>query len=435
MKTKICITGDSILMERMPPSYKDLAPIRDYIAQADVRINNMEMVLSHYDQFASTYCGGLWLTTDPTVLDDIMEYGFNCFGFANNHTMDYSYGGVKSTLEAIAQKNVPVCGAGMSLAEATAPAMVETEQGKVAVLCITSTCDDAARAGDPGHVIPARPGLNMLRHSETFVVNAEHMKVLEEIADATHINGRINNSKRGGYTVSKPGIFNLSTLEFRLGTQEGKTSAPHPQDMKRMQLAIEEAKREADYVVVCFHSHEIKAELDEEPDYFIEEFARACIDWGACAVVGSGTHQIKAIEMYKGKPIFYSIANFIFQSEKPTQFPPDYHDRYGIDRSLTAQQAMYIRSDGGKRGLETEFKNYKGLMPMLEFEDGKLTSIAIKPVELGFYHENKEVKGLPHEAKPEVVQEVYETLCQLSEEYGTKLTCADGLISIVLAEE
>ena len=166
---KICITGDSILMDAMPENYQGLAPIREYISQADVRINNMEMVLSNYDQFASTYCGGLWLTAEPKVLDDILKYGFNCFGFANNHTMDYSYGGVESTLKALRAKNMPVCGAGMSLAEATAPAMVETQEGTVAVLSITSTCDDAARAGDPGHVIPARPGLNMLRTVKRFL--------------------------------------------------------------------------------------------------------------------------------------------------------------------------------------------------------------------------------------------------------------------------
>jgi poly-gamma-glutamate synthesis protein (capsule biosynthesis protein) len=258
------------------------------------------------------------------------------------------------------------------------------------------------------------------------------MKALEEIADTTHINGRINNSKRGGYTVSKPGIFNLGTLEFKLSEVEGKSSAPHPQDMERMRHAIEAAKIEAEYVVVCFHSHEIKGELDEEPDYFIEEFARKCIEWGACAVVGSGTHQIKAVEMYQGKPIFYSIANFIFQSEKPTQFPPDYHDRYGIDRSLTAQEAMYIRSDGGKRGLETEFKNYKGLMPLLEFEGGQVKKITIKPVELGFYHEDKSVKGLPHSANAAVTQEVLETLQTLSAEYGTKFALCDDLIEVIL---
>ena len=199
-----------------------------------------------------------------------------------------------------------------------------------------------------------------------------------------------------------------------------------------MRLAIEEAKQKSKYVVVCFHSHEIKGDLDEEPDYFIEEFARKCIDWGACAVVGSGTHQIKAIELYKRKPIFYSIANFIFQSEKPKQFPPDYHDRYGIDRSLRAQEAMYIRSDGGKRGLETEFKNYKGLMPLLEFDGDVLKKITIKPVELGFYHEDKSVKGLPHDANDGVTQDVLETLQALSAEYGTKLMRNGDLIEVIL---
>jgi poly-gamma-glutamate synthesis protein (capsule biosynthesis protein) len=90
--------------------------------------------------------------------------------------------------------------------------------------------------------------------------------------------------------------------------------------MERMHKAIEEAAKAADYVVVCFHSHEIKGALDEEPDYFIEEFAHACIEWGATAVAGSGTHQIKAVELYKGKPIFYSIANFI--SKRKSGAPP-----------------------------------------------------------------------------------------------------------------
>ena len=429
---KISITGDSILMEPLPSTYQGLDPVKDFIAQGDIRINNMEMVLSEYDRFAATFCGGLWLTARPKVLDDVLKYGFNCFTFANNHTMDYSYGGMESTLEAIHAKNVPVCGAGISLAEATAPAVVESKNGTVAVLSITSTCDDAARAGDAGHMIPARPGLNMLRHTETFTVNADHMQALQEIADATHINGRINNSKRGGYTVSKPGIFNLGALEFKEGPVEGKQTTPNSQDMARMQQAIEQAKKLYDYVVVCFHSHEIPGELDEEPDYFIETFARSCIDWGACAVVGSGTHQIKAIELYKGKPIFYSIANFIFQSEKPLQLPADYYDRYGIDRSLSAQEAMAIRSDGGKRGLETEFKNYKGLIPLLEFDGDVLKTITVKPVELGFYHADKSVKGLPHEASEAVTQEIFETLQTLSAPYGTKLQCKDGFISVVL---
>jgi poly-gamma-glutamate synthesis protein (capsule biosynthesis protein) len=267
----------------------------------------------------------------------------------------------------------------------------------------------------------------MLRHSETFLVNEAHMRALEEIAAATHINGRINNSKAGGYTLTKPGVFSLGTVDFQLSETEGKTSAPHPGDMARMKAAIEQAAREADYVVVCFHSHEIKGDDDEEPDFFIETFARSCIDWGASAVVGSGTHQIKAIELYKGKPIFYSIANFIFQVDKMVEVPLDHYEKFRIDPSKTIEEAEYIRSAGGTRGLETQFKNYKGLMPLLEFEDGQLVSAKIKPVELGFYGD-KAYKGLPGEAAREVTQEIFDTLCRLSEPYGTNLRLEDGYI-------
>lgn len=424
---KICVTGDSILMRPLPEDYPGMAAVAGHIGLADVRINNLEMVISNYDQFASTYCGGIWLTSPEQRLDDVLRYGFNCFGFANNHTMDFSYGGLASTLAALEKRKLPVCGAGMDLAAATRAAKVQAGEETVAVLCVTATCDDAARAGGPGRTIPARPGVNMLRHSETFLVNRAHMQALEEIAAATHINGRINNSKAGGYTLSKPGIFSLGTVDFKLSDTEGKTSAPHPGDMERMKAAIAQASREADYVVVCFHSHEIKGDDDEEPDFFIETFARSCIDWGASAVVGSGTHQIKAIELYKGKPIFYSIANFIFQVDRMVEVPLDYYEKFRVDPRKTVEEAEYIRSAGGTRGLETQFKNYKGLMPLLEFADGELVSARIKPVELGFYGD-KAYKGLPRDAAPEVTREIFETLCRLSKPYGTELRLEDGCI-------
>jgi len=219
-------------------------------------------------------------------------------------------------------------------------------------------------------------------------------------------------------------------VDFRLSETEGKSSEPNADDMERMRLAIEQAAKEADYVVVCFHSHEIKGDDDEEPDFFIETFARSCIDWGASAVVGSGTHQIKAIELYKGKPIFYSIANFIFQVDKMTQVPLDHYEKFRIDPSKTIEEAEWIRSAGGTRGLDTEFKNYKGLIPLLEFDDGILTGVKIQVMELNF-HSEKACKGLPQVADAEVTQEVFETLCRLSAPYGTKLKLENGYIELL----
>jgi len=47
---------------------------------------------------------------------------------------------------------------------------------------------------------------------------------------------------------------------------------------------------------------------------------RVAIDAGADLVVGSHPHVVQAIEIYKGKPIFYSLGNFIFGSDfKPAR--------------------------------------------------------------------------------------------------------------------
>lgn len=43
-----------------------------------------------------------------------------------------------------------------------------------------------------------------------------------------------------------------------------------------------------------------------------EKLARAFIDAGADAIIGMHPHVVQDIELYKGKPIFYSLGNFIF---------------------------------------------------------------------------------------------------------------------------
>ena len=126
MKTKISITGDSILMAPFPESYTGMEAVKSFIGQGDVRINNLEMVISNNDCFASTYCGGIWLTAVPERLDDVCKYGFNCFGFANNHTMDFSYKGLESTLAELQKRGMPVCGAGQSLE--AAPSLVDAHK-------------------------------------------------------------------------------------------------------------------------------------------------------------------------------------------------------------------------------------------------------------------------------------------------------------------
>jgi poly-gamma-glutamate synthesis protein (capsule biosynthesis protein) len=73
--------------------------------------------------------------------------------------------------------------------------------------------------------------------------------------------------------------------------------------------AITAAKEQVDYLFVCVHwGVEHTTELT---DYQVAN-GHAYIDAGADAVIGSHPHVLQGMEYYNGKPIFYSLGNFIF---------------------------------------------------------------------------------------------------------------------------
>lgn len=73
--------------------------------------------------------------------------------------------------------------------------------------------------------------------------------------------------------------------------------------------AIAEARREADFVILGVHWG---VEFSYRPTATQMRIARFCIDQGADAIIGSHPHVLQGIEIYKGRPIFYSLGNFIF---------------------------------------------------------------------------------------------------------------------------
>ena len=110
MKQTICSVGDSILMEKFPEKY-NFDRIKNVLEKADVRLFNLENVISNNAIYGSTYCGGTWLLAKEETLDEVLRFGFNGCSFANNHTIDYSYEGLFDTLSAVNNRNIPICGA------------------------------------------------------------------------------------------------------------------------------------------------------------------------------------------------------------------------------------------------------------------------------------------------------------------------------------
>lgn len=77
---------------------------------------------------------------------------------------------------------------------------------------------------------------------------------------------------------------------------------------------IQEARPLCDYLIVYPHWG---VEREEMPVDHQKSIARQCIDAGADFVIGSHPHVLQGLEYYKGKPISYSMGNFIFGSSIP----------------------------------------------------------------------------------------------------------------------
>ena len=97
----------------------------------------------------------------------------------------------------------------------------------------------------------------------------------------------------------------------------GKTFAEHTnlneRDMNEHIKWIKDAKRMANWVIMSFHCHE-SGEIPSDPPEFLVDFAHRCIDAGVDIFLGHGPHITRGVEIYKDKPIFYSLGNFIFKT-------------------------------------------------------------------------------------------------------------------------
>jgi len=86
-------------------------------------------------------------------------------------------------------------------------------------------------------------------------------------------------------------------------------------DYDRAGGIIREARRRCDALVVVFHGG---TELAEEPNETQKSFAHLAVESGADVFIGHHPHVIQPVEVYQGKPILYSLGNFLFVSPTPS---------------------------------------------------------------------------------------------------------------------
>ena len=104
--------------------------------------------------------------------------------------------------------------------------------------------------------------------------------------------------------------------------KEGWAKAAKPgvaySDFARIPGVVSAAKEDCDVLVVSFHGG---TELAEDPNDIQKAVAHAAIDAGADLFLGHHPHVLQPVEVYKGRPIAYSLGNFMFVSPTPSTRP------------------------------------------------------------------------------------------------------------------
>ena len=401
--------------------------LREIIQGATAAFLNLEVLFHDYedDVIPAPYPSGSvknYVRAAPELAHDLAWLGFDMVSLGNNHTMDFGAGGARRTAAAAEAAGLAVAGFGENLARARQATYVETPGGRIALISIASTFAEQYRAGHQRPDMRGRPGLSPIRYETHVTLSSEGMTGL-----------------RAALEEYRPDLGSRSTVTFG-GVQftEGSTASvktvPHAGDLAEIVAVVEDAKRQADWVLVTSHTHEGAHDLNESrsnertvPADFIVEVARGVVDAGADIFIGHGPHRLRGIEVYRGKPIFYSLGNFIFQNETVELQPYDMYEALDLPHEAQPGQFQDVRVErAGSRSFQAGKIYWESVVPVVEFQGGELSEVRLYPIMLGQYSP-RPVRGRPLLADDALGQEVLEGLAELSTPYGTSLQIEGGV--------
>jgi len=407
------------------------------LRDSDVAFTNLEMLIHDFEGYpAALISRSTCARAPPIIADDLKWAGINMVGCANNHSMDYSYGGMFATIKNLDRVGIVHAGLGCNLGEARSPAYLDTDKARVALISAASTFPDWGRAGDARREIQGRPGLNPLRFDTKYVVDAQNFKNLRELGE-----------KLGIVRQSSESEILLLRHKFTKGDEISIYTTPNKLDLEGNLRSIRDARRMADVVIVSLHAHEQDPKGKSEygrgvvAAQFVREFAKSCIDAGADAFLGHGPHILRGIEIYKGKPIFYSLGNFIFQNQTVEKLPQEEYENSGLDHSATPADFYDLREYGGR--LRGEYRGdkriFESVIPEIKFNvkplpiqnhpsrpSSEVTQIKLYPITLQG-EKQRSKRGRPILADEENSHRIINYLKELSTSFGTEIEFKEGI--------
>ncbi len=249
---RLALTGDVILNTR--PSLcpdPDVRAALDLLRGADVTHAHLEIPLAELDDpdvFGAAEGALSWMRGPTAIAEELRALGVDLVSAASNHSLDWSYGGLRSTVAALDAVGLPHAGIGADLAAARAPAFADTAVARVALVSATSSFPAFARAGAARVDARGRPGINPQRYLS--VIDPPTAEQLMTIA------GRLGQwvvRQDDEFVIHPPGLHN-SIWRLRVDPAAGEpTTVCDPDDLAGNLESIRFARSVSDLVVAHLH--------------------------------------------------------------------------------------------------------------------------------------------------------------------------------------
>ena len=120
----------------------------------------------------------------------------------------------------------------------------------------------------------------------------------------------------------KVAVINACEHEFSIAGE--RKAGCNPLDIINLSYDIQQAKLQADYVIVVIHGGNEHYKL---PSPRMKKTYRFFVDQGADVILNHHQHCYSGYEVYKGTPIFYGLGNFCFDSASDIKYR---HETYNF---------------------------------------------------------------------------------------------------------
>lgn len=323
----MAVTGQSLIKHDIRDiDAAEFRAVQNILRKADLSFTNFEGTILG-DHGGWPLKGSFFGCSRPIVLDALAEMGFGALSLSNNHAFDLGPSGVLATLDEVEQRRMLRAGIGRDHRHASQAGRGVVGTNRIAMVAMDGgPGPDLMYAADGDEHRPARPGINRLKLSQLLEVDDRAFEELTAIRDKvgyTAIDLSNDSQPNDPPFVDPIDELALGRTIFKRAGRFGRNVRIDDRDMARNLQEIASAASEGYLVVAYLHHHHWASDWYKVPEW-VGSIARRCIDAGAAMFLSHGAPVLQPLEIYSGRPIFYSLGNFIFHvPSKSTWHSPE----------------------------------------------------------------------------------------------------------------